>query len=526
MVSPDSERLIAGRYRLLRKLGQGGMGVVWEGHDTLLDRTIAVKEVILPPGLPPIEHERQLLRTTREARTAARLNHPSIVAVYDVAEQDGRPWIVMELVEAQPLDEIVRETGPIPVRQLADIGRQVLSALRAAHEIGILHRDVKPGNILVTAEGRAVLTDFGIATLEGDSSLTQTGMVAGSPSFLAPERARGHASGPPSDLWSLGATLYAAVIGRSPFERSETMATLSALLTEDPDMMRVPRWLHPVIKGLLQRDPAERLTAEQADELLAELLVPEGRGGRRREGRTATTTAQNPEQSGGGRRRTMLIAAAAVVVAVGGTVGWITLGARGGPPAADAAVSAPPTAATAAATEAAPSATPTPTPTPTPTATKRPGVLRPWNSPKGWAISFPRGWKGSRDQGYTEWLRRDGGAHLGVEESREPGAEDPLSILGEQEQGIALYAQDIRTIRTGEVAVPGGKAAEWEFTWVMGELNRFPWARAGETYHEVRRVVVAGGTAYTLEWTAPEAEWNRQRKMIDRVFDSFTPAGG
>ncbi|WP_068925512.1 serine/threonine-protein kinase [Planobispora rosea] len=266
MAHPHGERAIAGRYRLLRELGRGGMGVVWEGHDTLLDRPVAVKEVLLPPNLSPAEHERQLTRTSREARTAARLSHRGIVAVYDVAEEDGRPWIIMELVRARGLDQL----GSLPVRQVAEIGRQVLSALHAAHQAGILHRDVKPSNILLTSDGRAVLTDFGIATVEGDVSLTQTGMVTGSPSFLAPERATGAPAGAWSDLWALGATMYAMLVGHAPFERRDAIATLGALLTEEPDFSRVPPEMYEVLSGLLRREPAHRLTAEQADLLLAE----------------------------------------------------------------------------------------------------------------------------------------------------------------------------------------------------------------------------------------------------------------
>jgi serine/threonine protein kinase len=162
MVS-DSSRLIAKRYELLRELGRGGMGVVWEGQDTLLNRQCAIKEVVLPEGQPRAEQERQLVRTAREARTAAKLNHPAVVQIYDVVEEDGRPWIIMELVHASSVEDVVATSGALPVRQAADVGRQVLSALSAAHELGILHRDVKPSNILLTAEGRAVLTDFGIA---------------------------------------------------------------------------------------------------------------------------------------------------------------------------------------------------------------------------------------------------------------------------------------------------------------------------------------------------------------------------
>ncbi|GII00446.1 hypothetical protein Pta02_24540 [Planobispora takensis] len=251
----------------MRELGRGGMGVVWEGYDTVLDRPVAVKEVLLPPHLSPAEHERQLTRTSREARTAARLNHPGIVAVYDVAEEDGRPWIIMELVRARGLDEV----GSLPTRQVAHIGRQVLSALHMAHQAGIMHRDVKPSNILLTSEGRAVLTDFGIATVEGDVSLTQTGMVTGSPSFLPPERATGTPAGPWSDLWALGATLYAMLVGRAPFERKDAISTLGALLTEEADFSRVPAEMYEVLYGLMQREPAHRLTAEQADALLAEV---------------------------------------------------------------------------------------------------------------------------------------------------------------------------------------------------------------------------------------------------------------
>ncbi|MFD2350095.1 protein kinase [Nonomuraea ferruginea] len=313
----DSGRLIAKRYELVRALGRGGMGVVWEGHDTLLDRQCAVKEVVLPAGLPDADQERQLVRTAREARTAAQFNHPSVVAVYDVVEEDGRPWIIMELVRAPSVEEVVATMGALPVRQAADVGRQVLSALVAAHGQGILHRDVKPSNVLLTDDGRAVLTDFGIATAEGESSLTKTGMVTGSPGFLAPERVRGTEAGPASDLWSLGATLYATLVGRSPFERGEPMDTLKAILGEEPDYRRIPPIMHPVLQGLLRKDPAERVTAQEADELLDAVLQarpaaadrdapgpprvararPRRRGGRRgrRRGR------------GGGRRRVLQV---------------------------------------------------------------------------------------------------------------------------------------------------------------------------------------------------------------------------
>ncbi|NUT08857.1 MAG: serine/threonine protein kinase, partial [Nonomuraea sp.] len=315
MVS-ESNRLVARRYQLLRELGRGGMGVVWEGYDTLLNRQVAIKEVLLPEGLSPGDQERHLLRTAREARTAAKLNHPSVVAVYDVVEEGGRPWIVMELVANPSLEEVVATSGALPVRQAADVGRQVLSALKAAHEAGILHRDVKPSNILLGDDGRAVLMDFGIATVEGDASLTRTGMVTGSPSFLAPERVRADDAGPPSDLWSLGATLFAAMVGRSPFDRGDPMATLNALLNEEPDYRRIPPVMHPILKGLLRKEPAERVDAEEADRLLAAI-----------EAAAKPAFADLPEKRAGGSRgrAALAVAAATVLVVAGGAFAYFKL---------------------------------------------------------------------------------------------------------------------------------------------------------------------------------------------------------
>lgn len=381
MESPGAERMIARRYRLSRTLGQGGMGVVWEGYDTLLDRPVAVKEVIFPPEIAPAERQNLVIRTIREARAAARLNHSAIVSIYDVAEEDGRPWIVMELIRAMPLDEMVRTYGATPIRQVADIGCQMLSALRAAHAAGIVHRDVKPGNILVREDGTAVLTDFGLATVEGDASLTQVGTVAGSPAFMAPERVRGEKAGPASDLWALGATLYAAVMGRSPFERGDTMATMNAILEEEPDLSRMPRVLHPVLRGLMARDPEQRLTADQAEEMLAVLGTPPPRDPALR--RLSRAVAQRMPGLSGRGRRALVVGGAVTTVAVLATVGWVTLGPR--TPAsltADAASRATGRTATTAGTvtseprtpvPATPAATADARPTPTPTRTAAPG---------------------------------------------------------------------------------------------------------------------------------------------------------
>ncbi len=264
-------RLIAGRYRLQEPIGRGAMGIVWRGRDELLDRDVAVKEVQLASHAPPTDAEVLYQRTLREARTAARLSHPSVVKVFDVVEEDGTPWIVMELVEARSLDQVITEDGPLPPEQAAELGTSLVGALANAHSAGVLHRDVKPSNVLVTTDGRAVLTDFGIATFAGDLGLTQAGMVVGTPGFTAPERIRGDIATPASDLWSLGATLYAAVEGRGPFDRIGGSSVISAgVATEDAPRAPSAGPLGPVIDALLSRDPGTRPDASTAARLLAD----------------------------------------------------------------------------------------------------------------------------------------------------------------------------------------------------------------------------------------------------------------
>jgi serine/threonine protein kinase len=264
-------RLLGDRYRLRSTVGRGGMGTVWRAHDELLDRAVAVKEVLLPPGLSPEERDILYRRTFREARASARLNHPNVVTVHDVVSEDDRPWIVMELVPAPSLQDMLDERGTLAAAPTAEIGRQMLSALTHAHRAGILHRDVKPSNVLITEDGRAVLTDFGIAQMEGDATLTQTGLVMGSPAYIPPERVQGERAVPASDLWALGATLYTAVEGRAPYERPDAMAALAAALTEEVPPPRNAGPLRPVLDGLLTRRPADRMVAADAMPLLVEV---------------------------------------------------------------------------------------------------------------------------------------------------------------------------------------------------------------------------------------------------------------
>ncbi|MEV4656396.1 protein kinase [Micromonospora sp. NPDC049301] len=261
--------LIAGRYRLLDLVGRGGMGRVWRARDEMLHREVAVKEVVPPSWLA--DHERAELRsrTLREARAAARLNHPAVVRLYDVVPVDGSPWIVMEYVPSRTLQDVLDTEGPLAPAEAARIGLALLDALLAAHAAGVLHRDVKPQNVLVAHDGRVLLTDFGLATFDGgDGAMTRPGMVLGSPQYVAPERAAEGVSTVAADLWSLGATLHTAVEGRSPYARSTAMATLSALAARPPDPAPHAGPLAPVLAGLLRRDPRDRLDHEAARRLL------------------------------------------------------------------------------------------------------------------------------------------------------------------------------------------------------------------------------------------------------------------
>lgn len=267
-----SERLLSGRYRLGEVLGRGGMGTVWRAKDETLGRTVAVKELRFPSSIDEEEKRRLITRTLREAKAIARIRNTSAVTVYDVVDEDDRPWIVMELVEGKSLAEAIREDGLLTPRRAAEVGLAVLDVLRSAHREGILHRDVKPSNVLIAEDGRVVLTDFGIAQVEGDPSITSTGMLVGAPSYISPERARGHKPGPAADLWSLGGLLYASVEGVPPYDKGSAIATLTAVMTEDVEQPTNAGPLEKVIYGLLAKDPEQRLDDAGARTLLLDVI--------------------------------------------------------------------------------------------------------------------------------------------------------------------------------------------------------------------------------------------------------------
>jgi hypothetical protein len=300
-------RVLAGRYRLAEALGRGGMGTVWRAHDEVLGRTVAVKELSLPRGIAADHRAALCERAIREARVSSRLKHGSIIRVHDVIAEDDRPWIVMELLTGRALDE----AGPLPPARVAEVGLAVLDALSAAHAQGVLHRDVKPGNIFLCDDGRVVLADFGIATLIGDASLTASGGLVGSPGYIAPERLRGGHTGPPSDLWSLGAALYTAVEGRPPYERRTVAGVLSAVLTEKPRPPERAGPLTPVLLAMLAKDPAHRPPADTTRTLLRSVAGGENpapydlpdTAGRATAGRATAVASTAPARSAPWHRR-------------------------------------------------------------------------------------------------------------------------------------------------------------------------------------------------------------------------------
>lgn len=252
--------MLAGRYRIERELGRGGMGTVWLAEDQVIARKVAIKLIEAPQDPAAADLLDRRRRALREARAAGRLSHPQAVTVFDVIEEPGRCAIVMELVDAPTLADLVRSQGPVPPDRLAGLGLQLVEVLEAAHRAGIVHRDVKPGNVMVLPGDRVKLADFGIASLHGDPQLTVSGMAFGSPRYMSPEQAAGLPAGPASDWWSLGATLYFAVEGRPPFERDGTPALLAAILTQEPDPMVLAGRLRPAIDVLLAREPDDRPT--------------------------------------------------------------------------------------------------------------------------------------------------------------------------------------------------------------------------------------------------------------------------
>ena len=317
--------MVAGRYRLSAVIGRGGMGVVWQARDELLSRDVAVKEMIWPSALTDQEQRAACRRATREAQVAARLNHRNVVRIFDIVEEDGCPWIVMELLPYRSLLDVIQDEGPLAPAEAAKVGLQILAALRAAHSEGIVHRDVKPANILIGPGNRVVLTDFGIARAADSPAVTTAGVLLGSPSYIAPERARGGHSGAPGDLWGLGASLYTTVEGHPPFERANVLASITAVITDElaPATHAGPLW--PVLSGLLRKDPDQRLDAAETERLLRDVSAAPAY--------VVTPAAPSPRRSQGSLAAAVGSAALVVLAAGGAAVGLgVTRSSQNQPP--------------------------------------------------------------------------------------------------------------------------------------------------------------------------------------------------
>ena len=520
--------MVADRYRLEAVIGRGAMGAVWRAHDELLDRDVAVKEIIWPPEFSQADRDVARSRAFREAQLAARLRHPNVVGVYDIVEEDGRPCIVMELVPFRSLRDAVIEDGPMTPSQAARVGLAVLAALHAVHETGVVHRDVKPSNILLSPEGRVVLTDFGIAKAADSSALTSSGVLMGSPSFLAPERARGEPAGTAADLWALGALLYTAVEGRPPFEREDALSSLTAVVADELDPPAEAGPLRPVIEGLLRKDPADRLDAVGAEELLARAAAWDtsadeedsaDRDDSADRGDSATsppTTADAvPAATAGRQRRWTTIALVALVVALlAATVIGLILpgrGARGGhaAPASSLATSA----SAAAPSSSAPATT---APATTAPATTLPAGYYRFSNSSGFSIGVPRTWQVSY-VGQDVYFRdpADSGIFLLIDQSDQPKA-NPLADWEQQAASRASGYPDYHLIRIQAVPYAQAiKAADWEFTYDRG----------GVQVHVLNRNILANSHhAYALYWSTPVSDWNADYHYFETFAGTFRPA--
>ena len=522
--------LVSGRYRLQQPIGRGAMGIVWRARDELLDRQVAVKEVRAAGLAAAAGSDGLYQRTLREAKAAARLNHPGVVTVFDVVEEDGRPWIVMELVPARSLDRLIAEDGPLPPGQAARVGADLLSALACAHAAGVLHRDVKPGNVLIGPDERTVLTDFGIATFQGDPALTQAGMVVGTPGFTAPERVRGDSASPASDLWSLGATLYTAVEGRGPFDRPGGATVITAgVISEDAPRAPSAGPLGTVIDALMRADPGQRPDAAAAASLLADAAAEAESGpsypggipvtdapafGDVREfpafpGLPAATdqpsfadlvrfadppwSGRRPRPRGGRRARVAALAAAAAVVAAAGLVAWSYARPVG--------AAAPPGAA--------------------------PPAGYQWHevtaassgTVAGFAIAAPASWQITR-AGRATYLKPPGGNGY-IEISLAPFTYPrPLGEAGflNAQAGAQGQYPGYRLIAIGTRTFLGSPAAAWRFSWDLAGAGRV----------DVLELLVtentqAGTQPYVLTVSGPSAGFPAAEAIFRRALRTFQP---
>lgn len=557
--------LIAGRYRITTPLGRGGMGTVWRAEDELLGRAVAVKELHVDAGQSAADAAGRRERTLREARSVAQVKHPGILVLHDVVQHDAQPWIVMELIDGRSLADRLALEGPVPPAEAARIGLALLAALRAAHTAGVLHRDLKPANVLLEAETeRVVLSDFGIAQVDGQTTLTETGAFVGSPEYTAPERMSGKRTGPESDLWSLGVLLCAAVAGESPFHRDSVAGVLHAVVLDD---IRIPESagpLEPVVRGLLERDAGRRLGADEAEQALRGFLVEERMPTVPRT--PVTHKPPPPPQSDSGpvvlgsapapaarpRVRTALIAGALVVaLGAGGTGAWLmtrddsrTRTDATGSGAADEVREKPETKEPSAKpsksadkpknpgkkSPAAPKPSPEGTGKPAPTGTgspDKPGKpagddpaptgYRTVSDPTGFRMVTPTGFVRSAEPPRVYYNSADNAFRIGVH----PQPLDPEGPLAVMRQAHKDGPSDYPGYRNGSVreATHNGRPASvWEFTWDGGSGDGGPRRTYDLSWNE-------GGKMYDLWVSAPAGRAAAGERHFVQAHRSFTRTG-
>lgn len=504
----DLGRLIANRYRLVERVGRGGMGTVWRAEDELLARHVAVKKLHVPPHLQDDEIQRLYERTRREARSAARITHPNVIVVHDVVDDEGLPCIVMEYIPSVTLSDALKRQGTLPPDEAARIGSSMAAALRAAHDAGVLHRDVKPANVLLGNDGRIVLTDFGIAVESGTPSLTKTGELVGSIQYLAPERLRSGIAepGPACDLWSLGTTLYLAVEGRHPFHRDTAIETAYAIAADPYEPPCNAGELTPVIEGLLVKEPGQRMDAHEAERLLSQAAraatVPTLTSPTRPEHAGHTAPPARVDRHGRRSRRTaqwIVAAVVAVATMTGGVLLWprstSKASANARPPKADA--SSHPGRQT--------SPSPSPSPLPAGYHLKKAG--------QGFSVPVRDGWTPKNVPGgeiaYVDPTRMVG---LRVDVVEFAGT-DPLRHWHETEEAQTRRDNPgYERVRMSATTFRGRPAAYWEFTF-NGRLREF---RAVE-------LAFSGtdGTQYVVYLSAPNAQWNQYRPVFDTAVNGI-----